>query len=214
MKCWVVYKKTSFASLKDGINAYHAQLFHGKLLNEKVNDNNLGDILTTPLKLQKNAYDLRHIFQPQRNLVVPESVKQKLKSFSNVSFYPIVFCKLFFAPYEKGDLSLGPESYYDLEDWLASFKHEEGLRQEIENFYELILPAHDRIKKDFSPFETVKFNLQPWCESQLDLSKEMLQIFPAIWSAKGIVFRQDVFELIEEFFTWDYFHKGQFTVDT
>jgi hypothetical protein len=213
MNCSIVYKKTSYDPTRDGINAYHAEFFHGKLLNEKIDDNNLGDVLTIPLKLQKNAFNLRYIFQPQRNLVVPEGVKLKLKSFTNISFFRVSFQKLFFAPYKKGDFSLGPESYYDLEDWLASFKHEEGLRQEIEIFYELILPEFGQIKKEFGPLEAVEFNLKPWRQSRLDISKKMLQVFPAIWSTEGIIFRQDVFDSIEEFFCWDYFHKGQFTID-
>lgn len=212
MRCTAVYKKVSYDPLRDGIDAYHAELFHGRLLNKKVDDNNLGDVLTIPLELEKDVFDLRYIFQPQRNLVIPESAKQRLSTVPQIAFYPVVFKKLFFAPYRTGDLSLGPESYYDLEPWLDSFRHEEGLRQEIENFYELILPAHDRLTKEFNNLRVIEFNLQTWRAARLTLSEEMFRTYPAIWSAEGIVFRQDIFEMIEEFFSWDYFHKGQLEV--
>ncbi len=211
MKYWIVYKKVAYNPLKDGIDTYHAALFHGRVCNKTIDDNNLGDALINPLHLEKNAYDLRYIFQPSRNLVVPESAKQKLVAFSNISFFPVVFNKLFFLPYKTGDLSVGPETFDEMENWLASFKNEEGLGQEIENFHELILPAHNKLKVKFKELQIVEFDLESWRKTDLELSEEMLQAFPAIWSSKGIIFREDVFKLIKEFFSWDYFHKLQFT---
>jgi hypothetical protein len=212
MKCWIVDKKVAYNPLEDGIDAYHAVLFHGRVRNKAIDDNNLGDTLINPLHLEKNAYELRYIFQPQRNLVIPESAKQGLVAFSNISFFPVVFNKLFFLPYKTGDLSVGPETFDEMEKWLASFKNEEALRQEIEKFYELILPTIDRLKVEYKNLQVVKFNLESWRKTELELSEEMLQAFPAIWSSEGIIFREDVFKLVKEFFSWDYFHKAQFDI--
>lgn len=213
MKCWAIKRRVAYDPLRDGIDTYHAALFHGTVRNKLIEHNNLGDTLTTPLQLEKNAYDLHYIFQPERNLVIPEGAKQRLIVFPNVAFFPVVFSKLFFLPYKKGDLSVGPETFYEMENWLASFKGEEGLRHEIEQFYELVLPNHDRLKLEFKNLHTVEFNLESYRKSRLELSQEMLQAFPAIWSREGIIFRQDVFDLIEEFFSWDFFHRGQFSLD-
>jgi len=209
MKIAIVDKKVSYNPLIDGIDIYHAKLFHGRILNGKINDNHLGDELTTPLELEKDAFDLHYIFQPQRNLVIPQSAKQRLATVSQIMFFPVVFKKLFFVPYQKGDLSLGPNSSYDVEAWLGAFKHEEGLRREIESFYELVLPNYNKLQQEFTNLRRIEFNLVPWRKECLALSTEMLRTFAVIWSGKGIILRQDVFETIQEFFSWDYFHKVQ-----
>lgn len=209
MKCLIVKKRTSFDAATEGMSAYHSAMFHGQFLNHIVDDNNLGDVLTNNLRLQKNAYDLRYIFQPQRNLVIPEAARHRLSGVPNISFFPVIFEKLFFASYRKGDLSLGPDSYHDLEKWLDSFKHEKNLLQEIEDFYEMILPNHSRVVNEFSGMHPVKFDLEPWRKVELALSTEMVSKYPAIWTVAGIVFRTDVFELIQQFFNWDYFNKAE-----
>jgi hypothetical protein len=117
-------------------------------------------------------------FQPQRNLVLLESAKERLSDVPKIGFFQVTFEKLFFAPCSKGEFSIGPERYDDLGKWLAGFKHEERLRHQIEDFHELILPV------------------------------AMLSKFPAIWTPEGIVFRADIFKRIEDFFSWGYFHKG------
>jgi hypothetical protein len=213
MRCIAVYKKVAFDIVKDGITTYHSRFFHGKCVNSVVDDNNLGDVLQTRLLLEKNAYECRYIFQPRRNLVVPDSVRKRLCNLRNISFFQASFTKLFFCPYRKGDLSLGPDDFRELEQWWSSFRHDENLRQEIESFYELILPSQVRLMKEYPTAAPVAFNLEPWRTAHLDLSLAMLEHYPGIWSSEGIILRDDVFELIEEFFCWDYFNQVQFNVD-
>jgi hypothetical protein len=213
MRCIALYKKVAYDTVKDGISVYHARFFHGQFVNTVVDDNNLGDALQTRLLLEKNAYECRYIFQPQRNLVIPDSARKRLLNIRNIAFFQVSFTKLFFCPYRKGDQSLGPDDFREFKQWLSSFRHDEKLRQEIENFYELILPSHVRLMKEYPAATPVAFNLEPWRNAHLNLSSEMLERYPGIWSSEGIVLREDVFKLIEEFFCWDYFNRVQFNVD-
>jgi hypothetical protein len=209
VKYVAVYKKVSYRPDRDGIDAYHVALFHGRVVNKRVCDNNLGDELRFPLELEKDAYELRYIFQPQRNLVVPEDAKANLSGVRNVGFFPVVFTKLFYAPYRTGDLSLGPDSYYELNQWLDSFKNEERLRFEIDTFYELIIPSHERLAQQFAQIHNVQFDLPQGRKVQLALSAKMLLEFPVIWSHKGIIFREDAFRMVEGLFCWDYFDRSE-----
>lgn len=208
----VINKKVSFHWSVDRINTYHSALFHGTVINKTVDDNNLGDALEIPLQLEKNAYDSCHIIKPNRNLVVPESAKQRLVGVQNISFFKVVFAKLFFVAFKEGDRSVGPEDFREFDLWLASFPHQEGLRHETENFYELVVPAHVRLLQEFKEVRAVGFTLKPGRASELALSEDMLLKYPVIWTTEGIVFRDDVYRLIEDFFRWDYFYRGPFTL--
>jgi hypothetical protein len=210
MRCFVVKRKVSYDPLKDGITTYHAALFHGNALNKKVDDNNLGDPLNTPLRLEKDVYDCTHIIQPDRNLVIPESVKRRLAAVSHIAFYAVIFEKLFFFPYKAGELSIGPEDSNDMESWLDSFPGQPSLTQEIEPFYELVLPSHERITPEFSDGHPVEFNLLDWKLSIVELSASMLRKYAAIWTVEGTLFREDVFNLVEPYFSWTFFNKGEF----
>jgi hypothetical protein len=213
MRCFVVKRKVSYDPLKDGITTYHAALFHGNVINKKVDDNNLGDRLNTPLRLEKDVYDCTHIIQPDRNLVIPESVKRRLAAVSHIAFYAVIFEKLFFFPYKTGELSIGPEDFNDMESWLNSFPDQPSLKQEIEPFYELVLPSHERITPEFSDVHPVEFSLLDWKLSIVQLSASMLQKYAVIWTVEGTVFREDVFNLVEPYFSWTFFNKGEFDLD-
>jgi len=75
------------------------------------------------------------------------------------------------------------------------------------------LPSHLRVVKEYPKADYVTFNLETWRTRHLNLSSAMLECYPGIWSGEGVVFREDVFDLIEEFFCWDYFNRAQFKVD-
>lgn len=212
MECVIVQRKVSYIPMRDGIDVYHACLYHGSVVNHEVDDNNLGDKLSIKLQLEKNAYDCRYIIQPHRNLIVPEGAKRKLEFAPNIAFFPVVFTKLFYVPFHKGDFALGPETFDDLQNWLDAFPHDEGLRREIEDFYELILPRHDRLVRMFHNLQRVRISLASWRDSSVDLSREMLSSYPVIWEPEGIIFRRDVFDLIQEFFCWDFFRRAQFAL--
>lgn len=169
MKLVVVAKKVAFGS-PSGLSEYHATMFHGEVLNTVLKDNNLGDALVYPLQLEKNVYDMKWILKPSRNLVVPESVKEKLSGVANISFYEVVFRKLFFMAYRKGDLSFAPDDYRDRGAWLKAFPHVQRLHHEIEKFFELIVPAHPRVVQEFTDLKDVQFRVNPHRASQLKLS--------------------------------------------
>lgn len=160
MNCVIVAKKTSYDPEKDGITTFHAALFHGKFVNTKVDDHHLGDALTNPLRLEKNAYDCRHIIQPQRNLIVPQHIRERLAEVPNIDFFPVIFEKVFFTPAERGDFSVGPRNFSGFRKWWDSFRHEPRLKEEIEPFFELIIPELVRLQPTYADAARIQFNLQ------------------------------------------------------
>jgi len=212
MNAVLVDKKTAVTWERDKLLTYHVEMFHGTVVNERIHDNHLGDGVSVPLRLEKNVYKSNYIIKPCRNLILPEGAKQRLDSISNIEFLQVLFTKLFFAPFEKGDHSFGPEDYRQLDSWLASFRNDGALRQEMHIFFELVVPKHTEVLPEFKEVVTFDFKPDYWLPCTLALSREMLLKYPVMWSKDGVILREDVFKLIEEFICWDYFYKGVFTL--
>jgi hypothetical protein len=206
MRIQILYKKVSYSLELDRINAYHAALFHGRLRNQIIKDKHWGDALD-PLVIEKNVFDCKYVFQPQRNLVIPTAAMEKLTGFPHVGFQKVVFSKLFYCAYHKGSDEFGPRSCDQLGEWLDEFKHDPQLAATIEPFYELLIPNYRQV---FSVDEhtqeyTFRSVMRNWLQSTLKLSPHLLSEYPMMWSNEGILVRSDIATLLHEHFDWDYF---------
>ena len=109
-------------------------------------------------------------------------------------------------------MSVGPKDFSQFCSWWNSFKHEPNLLHEVEPFFELVIPELVRLEPNFPEATSVQFNLEPYRTSELKLCEAMLDKFPIVWTTEGIVFREDIFALIEASFSWTYFQRAQFVV--
>ena len=211
MKIYIIEKKVVYSRDKDGILSWHANNFHGKWVNKVLGDRGVRDGELDSLKLEKNAYELKWIFKPERNFVIPDKLRVLLKKFKNVHFVKVEFTKLFLFAYRKNDFSLPFDTSVQIDKWFNSVVNDEQLHAVVGDFYELIPEMHDEVVDNYSDLHDVSFKsvARFGGAPNLLLSRSMLSENPVLWSPKGVNVRGDLFDVCESFFLWDYYLKEE-----
>jgi hypothetical protein len=204
--CVILHRKLAFAR-PDDVDTFHSSMFHGTVDHRfPVADNHLGTTLATHLHLKKNVFDLASVIKPHRNLVVSSAIKDRLAVFQNVGFWEVVFTALYYIPYRPGDWSGIPEDYDDQVVWLDQMQNDPSLERKVSKYFELVVPQHSSVATRFtSPVPHHFTSLTYKTAVALDLSREMLNEYPAIWTAEGILMSEMFFRTIEDSINRRYF---------
>jgi hypothetical protein len=118
-------------------------MFHGLVEpKSQIDDNNLGDVLTQPLHVRKNVYNLSAVLKPSRNLLVAASLRKPLEAFNNIGFFPVTFSCLFCLNYDGPPTPEVLDNYDALIYWLSQVPHDPLLESQVPIYYELVIPRH------------------------------------------------------------------------
>ena len=209
MNFYIVRKITSF----DGINmtTYQYDMFHGNETDDNIRQviYAYGDKLEEKVHLDVNLFNLADIIKPSRHLVVSEKIKNILADVKNIAFLQVVFDKIINVPYRPGMLPDTHKNLFSHEPYSFTSLYEHDPSLAIGNYYELIAPEIYRIEKNYNDLTEFCYKY-PGSDfmHKLKLSRTMLNDNPVIWTSKGVIFRDFVFEKIEKYINWDYFKKN------
>jgi len=217
MKIHLVCRATHMKK-KDG-DAYHTYMFHGdgrrygcdpvlKLFS-------YGEGPPYPLSIRKNVYRMPAIFQPDSNLVVSGSVREKLKHINHIDFWKVSFESVFSFPFTTGDFShyktLG--NYDEQMSFIKNAPDQPNERESLEEYYELITPK-PYLKYD--DLENVIYVIQDeqagMGTKDIPYSKKSIKAFQ-ICGRFQFFFSEDAFRLCEEYFDWSYFLHREIEIE-
>lgn len=212
MDFYLIWKKTSF----DGVNmtGYHCDMFHGCEVenNPRTVIYTYEDKLEEKIHLVVNLYNLGDIIKPCRHLVVSERVRNILAPVKNIAFLQVIFDKIINISYKAGiipDENLFTNQPYSFTNM---YKHDSSLI--IGNYYELIAPEIYEIEQNYDDITEFEFQYRETDLSfKLKLSKTMLNENHIIWTSEGIIFRDFVFDTIEQYYNWDYFERKKYSIN-
>lgn len=209
MKIHLVCRATHMKE-KDG-DAYHVYMFHGDGRRDDCEPAlklfSYGEGPPCPLSLRKNVYRMPAIFQPDSNLVVSNSVREKLKHIKHIDFWRVNFETVFRFPFTTGDFShyetLGN---YDKQMSFIKYAPDQGSeRDSLEEYFELITPK-PYLKYD-AP-ENINYVLHDeqagMCKQDIRYSTKSVKAFQ-ICGRFQFFFSEEAFRLCEEYFDWSYF---------
>ncbi len=220
MFCYIVKKTTTFIGSSD-IRSFHYNMFHGAASREGVaypNERQLhyGSADRAPLHISRTGNSMPPIFQPSMNLVVSETVKNKLENIQPVEFIQIVFDKLFKMEYTEGDFSWYDNGHNISEDNIHLVApHESAFERSTPLYYELLSPRLSdlRIERTCATHR-VKLGLSPNDEIvELRVDSRVVEQYPILWHEGTHVFSAKAFELIGPFLNVTYFNVTTVTLD-
>lgn len=161
-----------------------------------------GDKLRHPLRLTKNVYRIRDIFNPTGNWIVSGEVKSLLHDLRNVAFLRVEFECVFEAAFELDEpppREMTAEPVED-DDVFALFDHDDELAEKVGDWYELIVPDQRQIARELKKGLTTYSIPRELTSSALrvDMAPHLFDEYPITWEG-GHFLRHDVFELLERF---------------
>lgn len=204
------------------VEAFHSEMFHGWAVRS---DANLpweagcwyGDELKHPLHLIKNVHGLADVFMPHY-IIVSEYVKDALSSFPGVTFFQVVFDKLFCFPCYEGDVSFYetiPEfrggRYRSADDFVHRVDPcPPGMWDRVGKYYELIQARYESIVDEFqnrADMRDVSVQLTDRRRPlELKVCGAMLEKYPIIYHEDGAYLMSEAFfEALSPFLSMRYF---------
>lgn len=94
-----VVRALSFFGNTNQIDAFHAEMFHGRAYRggrlPTSKNARLAYDVDRPLRLHKNAFSISHVFAPEYILVVSSVVRDALNQVAHLRFAPVTFETLF-----------------------------------------------------------------------------------------------------------------------
>lgn len=222
MKAYLIKKLTFFGD-DSNIDTFHYTMFHG--LAEKDDDGVgvsssyvLGDDLRCGLRLTVNAYRIQNLFQPKRNFVVSQVLRDMLAGFSGFEFLKAQLKKVIWARYDEGNFDHWNDPQYrdpgnGPELFIEGQPDRDDLKKNLPKFYEIICPNYYKVLPQFSNLNEYTSYIGP---TEFDpkfsakLSSQMVSFYPMLKHASGTIVNEQVFEVLEPFFDWHYFLKAEF----
>lgn len=217
MKVFALYKFTS----SEKMNVYHYKFFHGLLGRDSVvppssASRKYHEDTSEPVYWTRNAYCTPHISWPATTLVVSEEVKERLSKYPKIKLLDVKVRKLFLFPYKAGDFGFMKDAAFRLRnphDIFRKFKNEPGLQREMGNYFEVVIPIHDRLVRDVQKqLVDVKFRVRYLAsdvDADIPLYDGIFDEYPMLWTGSGptgmILMIEQVYKDIQPFIDLDYF---------
>ena len=212
-----VVSALSFYGNANQIDAFHAEMFHGRAYRggqlPTSKDARLAFDVDRPLRLHKNAFSIPHVFAPEYILVASSAVRSALNQVTHLRFAPVTFETLFSYPYRAGDFAFWDElpDYYLQQEFIDNQTDDPRLHLEVGEYFEVIAPPIRAIRDQFADLRDVSVEIGPTEFDEpleLSLSAEMLGLFP-VFSCGESVMNDSVFSKLEPFIDWTYFGHAE-----
>lgn|SRR5262249_58603993 len=214
MKAIVLLRR---AATEGRINEYHITLFHG---NAEVADRGwlsgsrmLGNDISQPLQLSRNAWRMPDVFQPGLTLIVSSRVRDVLASVPHIKLQLVQFKKLVNMAFQAGDFSYFQSRefrsdpwYYAPDNLIDRLPDTAELHEDVGTYYELLVSKGHEVNGPYEPLTLVRFPLDPRDPDgeEARISASLLEDYPIIWDGR-VIFSERAFALIEPFIDREYF---------
>lgn len=215
MKAYAVGKSLHSPKL----SFFHYLVFHGKEVQDapfwRMADPFVGNGLTNPLYLIRNARDIPSVFMPNITLIVSEAVKGKIEALPHTFFLPVHFHKVVnFPVYPAGDFSVASSPEYkkvlrktnDIEHFLERLPDVPSLHGSLPPYYELVVSRLSDIADQYPSVKDIVITMKtPSVRNRkMKLSADLLRDYPVVWYGYP-VFSETAFPLIKPYLDRDYF---------
>jgi hypothetical protein len=216
MKVFVVCALNNFDPQRHRANYFQHELFHGLAEYHPPYESRgcLGDSVAEPMSLSRSGRWVPAVFAPRAGLVVTEVVRAKLEGLPHVEFRPVRYERLFDFPYyPAGDTSYEQDPRYKKtlnragdSKLLERGKNVPAFHGLLPSCFELVVARLSDIIPQYTGLESIHCEL-PDCvvkEEDFMLSPAMMMDYPIVWWS-GTLFREDVFQRIEDHIDRDFF---------
>jgi hypothetical protein len=212
MKFHVVTVLTFYGNT-DRIDAFHAEMFHGRAdrggESPTSKSARLAHDVDRPMRIHKNAFQIADVFAPEFQLVVSSLARGSLLDVPHLRFVPITFRTLFSCPYGAGDFSFWEDlpDYRIQQEFIDQQKNDPQLHSYVGDYFELVAPPVRDIRDRFEGLRSVSVDI---ASSEFDdplelpLSAQLLEECP-VFSCGSFEMSDAVFSRLEAYVDWTYF---------
>ena len=191
-----------------GLSSAHSYMFHGICERPGAKYPSLpcryGDKIKHPLYVTRNIFNNPEVYSPYySDLVVSESIKERLSFVRNIEFLQVRYKKLFNDQYDKKTTRYPKIDDIDLMD---KYENDLELASNLPSYYEVIVPLLSSVNKKF--MNTIEVNLSTFSDeipnAKIQVSNEIFDSYP-ILEGYGILMHKDIFNIFENYLDNDYF---------
>lgn len=212
MKFHVIHPLCFYGNTK-AIDAFHADMFHGKASRggrQPHSKNDRGTYeLDRPMRLHKNVFEIADFFMPEFECVVSASTKDALSEMSTLRFERVVFEAMYSYPYRANDFSFWNElkDYYSQQDFIDDQTDDPLLHGEVGAYYHMIAPTFRENRTRFRDWRDVSLEADPRESGQIEVafSRNLLTDAGMYCTGTKVVANDDVYARLAPFIDANYF---------